>query len=224
MDTITFNERKLVGKKSKNLLLENFVPAVVYNSKGDSTNIKISRSDSTKILKNATSTTILDAEFGKKKLKVVVKEVDINPFTGKIRHIAFFEIDEKKEMVFTIPFEITGVSPAVKNNLGVLVEVLPAIDVKCKLSALVAFIEIDVTGLEHPGQSISVDEINIPKGISLVNDDLANATIVTITELQEEEIIEPEVSEEEELEEGEEPAEGEEGEEKQTGGSEASEE
>ena len=212
MDTITFNERKLVGKKSKRLLLENFVPAVVYNSKGDSTNIQISRSDTTKILKNATSTTILDAEFGKKKLKVVVKEVDINPFTSKIRHIAFFEIDEKKEMVFTIPFKITGVSPAVKNNLGVLVEVLPAIDVKCKLSDLVPLIEIDVTGLEHPGQSISVDEINIPRGISLVNDDLANATIVTITELQEEEIIEPEVDEDEELEEGEEPTEGEEGE------------
>lgn len=213
MDTITFNERKLVGKKSKNLLLENLVPAVVYNSKGDSRNITISRSDSTKILKNATSTTILDAEFGKKNLKVIIKEVDINPFTSKIRHIAFFEIDEKKEMVFTIPFKIVGRAPAVKNNLGVLVDVLPAIDVKCKLSALVPFIEIDVTGLEHPGQSISVDEINIPEGISLVNDDLANATIVTITELQEEEIIEPEVSEDEDLEEGEEPTEGEEGEE-----------
>ena len=63
MDTIIFNKRKLVGKKSKKLLLENIVPAVVYNSKGDSTNIQISRSDSTKILKNATSTTILDAKF-----------------------------------------------------------------------------------------------------------------------------------------------------------------
>ena len=218
MDTIIFNERKLVGKKSKNLLLENYVPAVVYNSNGDSRNIKISRSDSTKILKNATSTTILDAEFGKKNLKVVVKEVDINPFTSKIRHIAFFEIDEKKEMVFTIPFKIVGKAPAVKNNLGVLVDVLPAIDVKCKLNDLVPFIEIDVAGLEHPGQSISVNEIDIPKGISLVNDDLANATIVTITELQEEEILEPEVTEDEELEEGEEPTEeGEEGEETEGG-------
>jgi large subunit ribosomal protein L25 len=214
MDTITFKERKLVGKKSKNLLLENFVPAVVYNSKGDSTNIKISRSDSTKILKNATSTTILDAEFGKKKLKVVVKEVDVNPFTSKIRHISFFEIDESEEMVFTIPFKITGVAPAVKNNLGILIDVLPSIDVKCKLSDLVPFIEINVNDLEHPGQSISVDEIEIPKGMSLVNEELTNATIVTITELQEEIVIEPEVTEEdEEGVEGEEGIEGEEGEE-----------
>ncbi|MGI6475964.1 MAG: 50S ribosomal protein L25 [Candidatus Dojkabacteria bacterium] len=200
MDTIIFNKRKLVGKKSKKLLLENIVPAVVYNSKGDSTNIQISRSDSTKILKNATSTTILDAKFGTKKLKVLVKEVNINPFTSKIRHIAFFEIDENKDMVFTIPFKIVGVSPAVKNNLGVLIEVLSAIDVRCKLSTLVPFIEVDVTNLEHPGQSISMNEINIPKGMELLNEDLANETIVTITELQEEEILEPEVSEDEEAE------------------------
>ena len=195
MDTIKLSKRELVGKKSKRLLLENFVPAVVYNSKGNSTNVKISRSDSTKILKNVTSTTILDAEFDKKKLKVLVKEVDINPFTSKIRHIAFFEIDETEEMTFTIPFNMIGISPAVKNNLGVLVEVLPSIDVKCKLSNLVPFIEIDITKLEHPGQSISVDEIEMPKGISLVNDDLANATIVTITELQKEEVFESKVVE-----------------------------
>ena len=195
MDTIKLSKRELVGKKSKRLLLENFVPAVVYNSKGNSTNVKISRSDSTKILKNVTSTTILDAEFDKKKLKVLVKEVDINPFTSKIRHIAFFEIDETEEMTFTIPFNMIGISPAVKNNLGVLVEVLPSIDVKCKLSNLVPFIEIDITKLEHPGQSISVNEIEMPKGISLVNSDLANATIVTITELQKEEVFESKVVE-----------------------------
>jgi hypothetical protein len=88
-----------------------------------------------------------------------------------------------------------GISPAVKNNLGVLVEVLPSIDVKSKLSNLVPFIEIDITKLEHPGQSISVNEIEMPKGISLVNNDLANATIVTITELQKEEVFESKVVE-----------------------------
>ena len=113
-------------------------------------------------------------------------------------------------MSFTIPFEIIGISPAVKNNLGVLVDVLPSIDVKCKLESLVPFIEVDVSNLEHPGQSISVNDLNIPEGISLVNDEQATATIVTVTELQkEEEIIVPEVDEEAEGAEGVETPEGE---------------
>ena len=213
MEKITFEKREVLGKKNKRLFDEGYIPAVVYNSKGDSTNIKITRSFASKIMSEVTSATVLDAEYDGKNMKVIVKEIDINPFTERIRHIAFFEIDEKQEMTFTIPFKIVGVAPAVKNNLGILVEVLPSIDVRGKLSDLVPFIEIDVTKLEHPGQSISLDELKLPKSLELVNEDLAESTVVTVTELQEEVIIEePEVEEEEEVE-GEEAVEGEEGEE-----------
>jgi large subunit ribosomal protein L25 len=210
MEKIILEERKVVGKKTKRLLFKGYIPAVIYNAKGNSRNIKIPYSVATQIVKHATSATVLDAEYEGKDIKVIVKEIDINPLTDKIRHIAFFEIDESQEMTFTIPFKIIGVAPAVKNNLGILVEVLSSIDVRCKLSELVPFIEIDITNLEHPGQSISLDELNIPKGISLENEDLAETTIVTITELQEEIIIEEPEVEEEDIE-GEEGEEGEEG-------------
>jgi len=147
------------------------------------------------ILRNATSTTILDAELDGKSFKVIVKEVDMNPVTDELRHIAFFEIDESKDMVFSIPFEIVGISPAVKNNLGVLVEVLDSIEVRCKVNDLIPSIKVDISKLEHPGQSISVNELEIPKNISLINEDLKNATVVTITELQEEIITTPTESE-----------------------------
>jgi large subunit ribosomal protein L25 len=210
MEKITFEKREVLGKKNKRLFDEGYIPAVVYNSKGDSTNIKITRSFASKIMSEVTSATVLDADYDGKDMKVIVKEIDVNPFTERIRHIAFFEIDEKQEMTFTIPFKIVGVAPAVKNNLGILVDVLSSIDVRGKLSDLVPFIEIDVTKLEHPGQSISLDDLDLPKSLELVNEDLAETTVVTITELQEEVIIEePEVEEEEEGE----AVEGEEGEE-----------
>ena len=210
MEKITFEKREVLGKKNKRLFDEGYIPAVVYNSKGDSTNIKITRSFASKIMSEVTSATVLDADYDGKDMKVIVKEIDINPLTERIRHIAFFEIDEKQEMTFTIPFKIVGVAPAVKNNLGILVDVLSSIDVRGKLSDLVPFIEIDVTKLEHPGQSISLDDLDLPKSLELVNEDLAETTVVTITELQEEVIIEePEVEEEEEGE----AVEGEEGEE-----------
>lgn len=208
MEEIIFEKREVVGKKNKKLFDEGYIPAVVYNSKGDSTNIKITRSFASKIMSEVTSATVLDAKYDGKDMKVIVKEIDINPFTERIRHIAFFEIDEKQEMTFTIPFKIVGVAPAVKNNLGILVEVLSSIDVRGKLSDLIPFIEIDVTKLEHPGQSISLDELDLPKSLELVNEDLADTTVVTITELQEEMVIEePEAEEEEEVE-GEEGEEG----------------
>jgi len=177
------------------LLKDGFIPAVVYNAKTESKNIMLDTSTAKQILRNATSTTILDAELDGKSFKVIVKEVDMNPVTDELRHIAFFEIDESKDMVFSIPFEIVGISPAVKNNLGVLVEVLDSIEVRCKVNDLIPSIKVDISKLEHPGQSISVNELEIPKNISLINEDLKNATVVTITELQEEIITTPTESE-----------------------------
>lgn len=215
MEKIDFEKREVLGKKNKKLLSEGYIPAVLYNAKGNSRNIQIPYPVADRIVKVVTSATVLDADYDGKDIKVIVKEIDVNPLTDKIRHIAFFEIDKDEEMTFTIPFKSIGVAPAVKNNLGILVEVHSSLDVRCKLENLVPFIEVDISNLEHPGQSISLDEIEIPNGISLENEDMAEATIVTITELQEEIIIEePEVDEDEELEEGEE-VEGEEGEEEE---------
>ncbi len=189
MENILFEKRDTKSSKNKKLLKEGKTPAVVYNAKTESENITIDSSVAQKLLKEATSTSIFNAQLDGKEMKVIVKEVDQNPLTEEIRHISFFEIDETKDMVFTIPFNIVGVSPAVKNNLGVLVEVMSSINVKCKLKDLVPYFEIDVSSLDHPGQSISVDDLQIPEGITFVNDDVRNATIVTITELQQEEVI-----------------------------------
>jgi len=203
MEKIVFTKRNILGKKSKNLLKENLTPAVIYNAKGESTNIQIDSRIAGQISREATSTTIYDAELDGKASKVLVKEIDFDPRTEELRHISFFEIDESKPMVFTIPFHIVGISPAVKNNLGVLVEALDSIDVRCKLSDLKPFIEIDISGLDHPGQSIAVEDIKLPEGMSLINEDTKKSTIVTVTEPQkEEEVIAPVAVEGEEVVEG----------------------
>ena len=199
MEKIVLTKRNILGNKSKNLLKENLTPAVIYNAKGESTNIQIDSKTAGQVSREATSTTIYDAELDGKASKVLVKEIDFNPRTEELRHISFFEIDESKPMVFTIPFHIIGISPAVKNNLGVLIEALDSIEVRCKLADLQPFIEIDISGLDHPGQSIAVEDIKLPEGMNLINEDTKKSTIVTITEPQkEEEVIAPVVAEGEE--------------------------
>ena len=188
METITLQKRSVLGKKTRSLLVEGFVPAVMYNAKGDSTNVQLDSSIAKQIVKIATSTTIFDVNLDGKTSKVLVKDIDLNPVTDVIRHISFFEIDESKKMVFTIPFEIIGISPAVKNNLGTLVKVLPSIDVRCTLAELKPNIVVDISGLEHPGQIIGVHDIKLPEGMELINKEMEQATIITITELQKEEV------------------------------------
>lgn len=206
MEKLNLQKRDIVGKKVRHLRKQGVTPSVVYNSKGECINTTMSSSDADWLYRNTTSTTILDTQLDKDTFKTLVKEFSINPVTDEINHVSLFQIDESAPMVFTIPFNIVGISPAVKNNLGVLVNALDSIDVKCKLSDLQPYIEIDISKLETVGQTINVDDIQLPKGLSLVNDDQAKATIVTITEIQKiEEVIAPV---EEEAVEGEETPEG----------------
>ncbi|MBI2357255.1 50S ribosomal protein L25 [Candidatus Dojkabacteria bacterium] len=184
MEKIVLNKREVTGKRAGKLAAQAIVPAVVYNEKTESFNVQITLKEANWLDAHATSTTILDAELNGKMVKTVVKDIDHNPRTGAVRHVAFFQIDENKEMIFSIPFTLVGVSPAVKNNLGILVKTLQSVDVKCKLADLVKDIEIDISGLEHPGQTISISDISLPKGMSLPNEEHANSAIVTITQLQ----------------------------------------
>jgi large subunit ribosomal protein L25 len=210
MDHIDFQDRQLTGNKARQLLADGVVPAVVYNSKGESFNIQVSKSEAERIARVATSTTILDAKNQGKEIKVLVKEIDTDPRTDLVRHISFFQIDESKPMVFEVPFNLVGVAPAVKNNLGVLIKALNAVEVECKLADLVPAIDIDISGLEHPGQSISVSDITLPAGMTFPNDEHMHSAIVTITNLQKEEEFIPAAPAEGEVaaEEGAAPAEG----------------
>ena len=185
------------GKGNKKLLRDGFTPAVIYNAKGESINIQVPTDIALKIVKDATSTTIIEIEIDGKNRKALVKDLDVNSFTNQIRHISFFEIDENEDMIFSIPFVFEGISPAVKNNLGILVKVLSAVEVKGKLADLVDNITIDISTLEHPGQTIGLDDIELPKGMHLVNADLAKSAIATITiaQKQEEEEISADTAE-----------------------------
>ncbi len=210
MEKLQLQKREITGKKVRHLRKESLTPAVVYNAKGESFNVAMKTTDADWISRNTTSTTILETTLGNDSFKTLVKELDINPVTDEINHVSLFRIDESVPMVFTIPFNIIGISPAVKNNLGVLVEVLNSIEVRCKLSDLKSSIDIDISKLENVGQTINVDDIKLPEGMSLINDEQAKATIVTITEVQKVEEVVVAPAEEEAVVEGEAPAEGEE--------------
>lgn len=184
MNKLTLNKRELLGKKAKRVSKEGMIPVVVYNSKGESKPAKGSYGEIVKLLEKATTTTMIDLDLDGEKIKTVIKEVDTHPITDHISHVAFFEIDESAEAVFSVPFTLKGISPAVKNNLGVLVQASQSIDIKAKPSDLVAEIEIDISKLDLPGKTISVGDLELPKGISLIREEDANTAIVTVTKLQ----------------------------------------
>jgi large subunit ribosomal protein L25 len=213
MKKIEAKTRKLIGKKSKILLKNGIIPGVMYNNKTESTSIELVNGDAIKSLRGVTSTTMFDLSIDGKSHNVIVRDIAIDPKTDDFTHVVFFELDEKSTFDFDIPFVLEGISPAVKNNLGSLVQPNTSLLVRCLIKNLPESIVIDISGMEHPGQSIKVSDIKLPEGVAPVHKEDLNNPVVTITQLQKEEVIEkPVVAEGEEgAVEGEEGVEGAEG-------------
>lgn len=184
MTNITAQKREILGKQVSQLRNDGLMPGVVYNSKGDSEAITLNTGELIRLVKNSTTASIIDLELDGKTTKVLIKDVDFDPVKDEIRHIAFFAVDEKQAMVFEIPVVVKGVSPAVKNNLGVLVQPNQVIEVKAKLADLVPEIVIDISGLDQPGMSITVADVALPEGIELLHKENTDVALVSISQLQ----------------------------------------
>jgi len=188
---LTATKRDIQGKKLSSLRRSGLVPAVLFDSKTNSQDISVPADVLGKTLRGATATTIFDITLDKDSYKAVIKELQKDPVSEDVIHVAFFKIDENAEMDFELPLVLSGIAPAVKNNLGVLVQPFESIMIRCKPQDLVDSLSIDISLLEHPGQTIKLKEVTLPKGIKLVHAEDIEETIVTITELQKEEEVKP---------------------------------
>lgn len=179
--TITAEKREITGKKTKQLRNQGLIPAVISTPELKSDNIQISAKEFAKVYAEAGHSTLVDVHFGSKKFKVLIEEVQVSPSTRQISHAMFKKVDLKEEIHAEVPVELVGEAPAVKVEKAILVTPVDTIEIKCLPTDLPQFIEVDVTKLEQIGDSITVADITLPKGVKLVREEDNEEVLVTAT-------------------------------------------
>lgn len=216
-------KRDVTGKAVKNLRGEGSLPAVVYGPSTKSQNILLDGKEFNQLEKEVEGSAIFDLEIDgeKKPVKVLIKEVQSDPVADQVLHVSLFQIDPGKEITIPVSIEIRGESPAVKNNIGFLVNPVTEIMVRCLPKDIPEKLVVDVSNLIEIGNSIKVDEIQLDENVKYSSKVDQKTSLVYIAPPQKEiveEVVE-EVDEEAEEVEGEE-VEGEEGEEPKAEGEE----
>jgi large subunit ribosomal protein L25 len=209
----TFEKREDKGKKNKSLRRAGITPCVMYNAKGESYSIQIKNSELQQMLKSSTSSDIITISLDGKDHNVIVKDVETHPITDDFIHVSFLEIIPNTTVDVNVQFTTVGISPAVKNNLGVLIQPLSSIVLRCPSDKIPQSITIDISNLEHAGQTILVGDIELPEGVKLIHKEDATKPIITITAVQKQEVVETTTEEGTEVEESEETTQSEETEE-----------
>jgi large subunit ribosomal protein L25 len=180
---------------ARRLRQKGLVPAIFYGRAAENILLAVKNDALLKLHKDkkdhAFIKLIID-DGGAKKLEKLslIKELQVQPLTGKFYHADFYEVDMKRKLTFNVSLSFTGKAIGVENG-GELQHFKRQVTVSCLPANLPDHIEIDVAALDI-GDSIKVKEMKLPEGITVL--DPADAAVVAVAAIK---VVKPTAAEEE---------------------------
>lgn len=181
MDTVTLNatRRTVTGKAVNRLRRAGTIPAVVYGHNQEPISLTVDQRTFQKVYSQAGESTLISLVVeGVGELRTLIKEVQHHPLSDLPTHIDFQKVSLTEKLETTIPVEIVGVSPAVKDLGGVLVHNMTELNVRCLPTDLVHNFTLDISTLVEYGTMLTVKDVVIPKGIEVLDE--LDAPVVSV--------------------------------------------
>lgn len=183
--------RTIVGRKVKKLRAEGYIPANVFGKKTASVSLSVKTDAFQTVFAETGETGLVELAIEKEQTPrpVLVHHVQVDPVSGAVLHVEFFQVDLKEKVHAQVPLEFTGTPPAVEQNLGVLLTVLTEVEAEALPAELPDHIAVDVSGLVEVNQELKVSDLVVPKGVTLLTD--AGLTVLKIGALTKPEEVAP---------------------------------
>lgn len=180
-ENLAVKTRENKGKgAARRLRNAGMVPAIFYGSKSEPVLLEVGSKELKTILNSDSGTsTFISLDFeGKKsgKKMAVIKELQMDPVSDNLIHVDFFELLMDDKMSSNVPVKLIGKPSGVELG-GTLQPIRRELEVSCLPKDLPGSINIDVSALGL-GQSIHIDDIELPKGVEVPHD--VNFTIVVV--------------------------------------------
>lgn len=198
MDQIELNtaKREILGKKVRFLRRQGITPVHLIGHGIESKALQCDTARLQWVLAEAGKTQLIDLKLDneKKPRTVVVREVQVEPRTGESLHVDFYQVKMAEKVKVEIPVVLVGEAPALKSKESMLVQELSTLSVECLPAKIPASVEVDLASLIETEQVVRVEDIEVDKEISVLNDPAV--LVVRITLRHVEKIEEPMVAEE----------------------------
>jgi large subunit ribosomal protein L25 len=155
---------------SRRLRKNGLTPAVFYGPKAQAVLLTVNSSDLMKILKGKEENifiNLLIANGSTMEKFTLIKELQIDPLSGKFLHVDFCEIDMEHAITVDVPIHFKGQAIGIDNG-GDLHHIRREIKVSCLFTVLPEFVEVDISGLDI-GDSIKVQDIKLPEGVNVLD-------------------------------------------------------
>jgi large subunit ribosomal protein L25 len=190
--TLNARARSTFGKNAaRKLRREGYVPAVIYGHGDETRPLEIAINELERLLSTNSANTLIDLRVeGAKATSALIREVQHHAVKPMILHVDFLQVHAGEKIHLTVPVRTHGTPRGVRDEGGVLQEVLHAVEVECLPRDIPEAIDIDVENLGI-GDAVHVRDVEIPN-VRILND--GDLTIASVTQPTTEALPEAEVS------------------------------
>lgn len=176
---VELQKRENLGKGLATLRHQGIVPAVVHDHGKPSIHVMGSFIHLTKAYQAAGKHHTVNLTVEGDKHLAMIKDVDFDPVKHTIRHIVFQAIKQNETVSAEVPVHLDGEIPAVRAGLMVITQ-LDHVVIEALPKNLIDEIKVDATKLVEVGDSVTVGDIVVPSGVTIMDD--PNHPIATVEE------------------------------------------
>ena len=186
---------------ARRLRQKGFVPAIFYGRSAENILLTVKNDELVKLYKdkkNHAFIKLIIDDGGNKKIEKLslIKELQVQPLTGRFYHADFYEVDIKRKLIIDVSLRFIGKAIGVENG-GELQHIKREVKVSCLPLDLPDHIDVDVTNLKI-GDSIKIRDLKVAEGITMLDrPDASIASVAVIKVVKVEEPVKEEVATEE---------------------------
>ncbi len=183
--SVELEKREVIKKGLKALRQGGKIPAVIHDHGKESIHVMGDVIELHKIYRVAGKHHPIQLSVGKEQHLAMIKDVDFEPAKHRMRHIVFQAIKLNEETEAEVPIVFKEVEiPAEKLSLLILKQ-LDRVQIKALPKDLPDEIVIDPGKLTEVGDHLTVADLEVPSGVTVLNDSTLQIAIVEMPKDQE---------------------------------------
>jgi large subunit ribosomal protein L25 len=166
---VDLQERATVRKGLGQLRREGMTPGVIHNHGKDSVLVMAPEMTLTKVYHAAGKHHPLELKVGSDKYLALIKDAHYNPVKRRIEHVVFQAINRNEKVEAEVPIHLENEAPAEKIGLMILNQ-LDTVQIEALPRNLPDQLVVDATKLAELHDAITVADLQIPEGVTVLTD------------------------------------------------------
>lgn len=164
--------REVMGKATKRLRKDGIIPANIFGHKEEPQAVQLDAVTFDRLRRSHAATGVIALRMpdSNRAQTALIRHVQHDPRSGKVIHVDFFRVSMNESLKIKVALHFVGESPAVKNENGVLLHLLDALEVECLASEIPEYIEVDISSLNEIDGMLHAEDVKLPANVKLVTD------------------------------------------------------